>query len=104
MQGNSVKLDIQKSVRSNNGNGSSSNSNKRIHSNVVNPSLNPLHHQQTQYGQASSRMESLGMKGLVKLSAMDVEHLEYPSKMFDTVVDTFSLCVFSDPVRKTHLA
>lgn len=40
------------------------------------------------------------MERLVKLSAMDVEHLQFPPETFDTVVDTFSLCVFSDPVRK----
>lgn len=39
------------------------------------------------------------MKRLVKLSLMDVEHLGFPAEAFDTVVDTFSLCVFSDPVR-----
>lgn len=39
------------------------------------------------------------MKRLVKLSVMDAEHLDFPSEAFDTVVDTFSLCVFSDPVR-----
>ncbi|CAN0407835.1 unnamed protein product, partial [Ectocarpus sp. 13 AM-2016] len=50
-------------------------------------------------GQASSRSESLGMKRLVKLSVMDAENLGFPSEAFDTVVDTFSLCVFSDPVR-----
>lgn len=48
--------------------------------------------------QASLRSESLGMKPLVKLSVMDVEHLGFSSEAFDTVVDTFSLCVFSDPV------
>ncbi|CBN74913.1 conserved unknown protein [Ectocarpus siliculosus] len=47
--------------------------------------------------QASSRSESLGMERLVKLSVMDAEHLGFPSEAFDTVVDTFSLCVFSDP-------
>ncbi|CAM9577230.1 unnamed protein product, partial [Ectocarpus fasciculatus] len=47
--------------------------------------------------QASSRSESLGMKRLVKLSVMDAEHLSFPSEAFDAVVDTFSLCVFSDP-------
>ncbi|CAM9948909.1 unnamed protein product [Pylaiella littoralis] len=47
--------------------------------------------------QASLRSESLGMKPLVKLSVMDVEHLGFSSEAFDTVVDTFSLCVFSDP-------
>lgn len=39
------------------------------------------------------------MKDLVRLQQMDVEDLKFPSDTFDTVVDTFSLCVFSDPVR-----
>eukprot|EP00904_Undaria_pinnatifida_P008810 jgi/Undpi1/5059/HiC_scaffold_19.g08411.m1 len=47
--------------------------------------------------QASARSASLGMGGLVRLQQMDVEDLKFPSGTFDTVVDTFSLCVFTDP-------
>lgn len=49
---------------------------------------------------ASARSASLNMGGLVRLREMDVEDLDYPSDSFDTVVDTFSLCVFPDPVRR----
>jgi len=34
----------------------------------------------------------------IQFQAMDVEKLEFPDASFDTVVDTFSLCVFQNPV------
>ena len=34
----------------------------------------------------------------IEFATMDVENLEFPDASFDTVVDTFSLCVFPDPV------
>lgn len=49
--------------------------------------------------QASARSASLGLREVVRLQEMDVENLKFPSDCFDTVVDTFSLCVFTDPVR-----
>jgi ubiquinone/menaquinone biosynthesis C-methylase UbiE len=33
------------------------------------------------------------------LRLMDVEKLEFQDATFDTVVDTYGLCVFSDPVK-----
>ena len=33
------------------------------------------------------------------LRLMDVEKLEFQDASFDTVVDTYGLCVFSDPVK-----
>ncbi|CAM9462869.1 unnamed protein product [Discosporangium mesarthrocarpum] len=49
--------------------------------------------------QASARGDSVGMGGLVHYHEMDVEALRFPSGSFDTVVDTFSLCVFNNPVK-----
>ncbi|EFN57612.1 hypothetical protein CHLNCDRAFT_142692 [Chlorella variabilis] len=48
---------------------------------------------------ARQRAEQLGMADSVQLVQADVEHLQEAlgGRAFDTVVDTFSLCVFPDP-------
>ena len=49
--------------------------------------------------QARSKSASLKLdEAQIELKVMDVEKLEFPDATFDTVVDTFSLCVFQDPV------
>lgn len=54
------------------------------------------------HAQASARAASLGVGGMVRFQEMDAEDLGFPSDCFDTVVDTFSLCVFADPVGGAH--
>ena len=52
--------------------------------------------------QARDKAESLGLVSSIKFKEMDVGSLSYPDKSFDTVVDTFSLCVFPDPRQALH--
>ena len=49
--------------------------------------------------QAKAKASALALDGAqIEFATMDVENLEFPDASFDTVVDTFSLCVFPDPV------
>ncbi|CAM9355174.1 unnamed protein product [Chrysoparadoxa australica] len=47
--------------------------------------------------QAQARAGELGISKLVTLRQMDVEKLDFPDGSFDSVVDTFGLCVFPNP-------
>lgn len=43
-------------------------------------------------------LESLKAEGNIRLQVADASKLPYPPDSFDTVTDTFGLCVFQDPV------
>jgi len=49
--------------------------------------------------QAKTKSAGLSLdESQIEFRTMDVEQLDFPDNTFDTVVDTFSLCVFPDPV------
>eukprot|EP00238_Polyblepharides_amylifera_P013239 CAMPEP_0196580512 /NCGR_PEP_ID=MMETSP1081-20130531/28945_1 /TAXON_ID=36882 /ORGANISM="Pyramimonas amylifera, Strain CCMP720" /LENGTH=230 /DNA_ID=CAMNT_0041900393 /DNA_START=54 /DNA_END=746 /DNA_ORIENTATION=- len=48
--------------------------------------------------QAAAKSRILPVQPILKLRQASVEHLPFEADMFDTVVDTFSLCVYSEPV------
>jgi len=49
--------------------------------------------------QARSKRQALPFKDRFTLYEMNVQKLDFPDAKFDTVIDTFGLCVFSDPVQ-----
>ncbi|KAG5181068.1 S-adenosyl-L-methionine-dependent methyltransferase, partial [Tribonema minus] len=48
--------------------------------------------------QAEQRGVEAGLQDIAAYHEMDVEQLKFRDGTFDTVVDTFGLCVFGDPV------
>jgi len=49
--------------------------------------------------QAKTKSAGLSLdESQIEFRTMDAEQLDFPDNTFDTVVDTFSLCVFPDPV------
>lgn len=49
--------------------------------------------------QTSKRLDTLSIKIPTNVQKMDATTLSFPNNDFDSVVDTFSFCVFSDPQR-----
>uniref|UniRef100_A0A061R1H8 Methyltransferase type 11 n=1 Tax=Tetraselmis sp. GSL018 TaxID=582737 RepID=A0A061R1H8_9CHLO len=49
--------------------------------------------------EAEQRVRRIGSDGLVTLQQADVESLPFADSSFDAVVDTFSLCVYPDPLQ-----
>jgi methyltransferase OMS1 len=50
--------------------------------------------------QAQHKLQHSKLK--VQLQQMDAHHLSFPNQSFDTVVDTFGLCSYEDPIAVLH--
>lgn len=49
--------------------------------------------------QAKLKINPMGASNKVKFVTGNVESLPYEDRTFDTIIDTFGLCVYSDPVK-----
>eukprot|EP00891_Asterochloris_glomerata_P008660 jgi/Astpho2/8660/Aster-05133 len=49
--------------------------------------------------EAAAKVKALSLQDFVDLQRGSVEALDQPSSSFDCIVDTFSLCVYPDPVQ-----
>ena len=49
--------------------------------------------------QSKQRKLNAALNTKVEFLTMDAHHLQFDDEQFDTVVDTFGLCSFSDPVQ-----